>query len=94
VESLIAYDEPGIRVIVSGWDAEIRIMISDKLAQLKRSRLDGLVAHAVYQISTAKLEGFNNKSRSPSGYRDGDYFFALIRYWDLPVVWLESLNFP
>ncbi len=69
-----------------------------KFAELKRSRLDGLAAHAVFPISTGKLEGFNNKikvaKRIGYGYRDDDYFFTLIRYLALPAASLESLNFP
>ena len=69
-----------------------------KFAELKRSRLDGLVAHALFPISTGKLEGFNNKikvaKRIGYGYRDDGYFFTLIRYLALPVAWLESHNFP
>ena len=69
-----------------------------KFAELKRPRLDGLVAHAVFPISTGKLEGFNNKikvaKRIGYGYRDDEYFFTLIRYFALPVAWLESHNFP
>jgi len=69
-----------------------------KFAELKRPRLDGLVAHAVFLISTGKLEGFNNKikvaKRIGYGYRDDEYFFTLIRYLALPVAWLESHNFP
>ena len=69
-----------------------------KFAELKRSRLDGLVAHAFFPISTGKLEGFNNKIKVAKhigyGYRDDEYFFTLVRYLALPVAWLESLNFP
>ena len=67
-----------------------------KFAELKKPRLDGLVAHAKYQISTGKLEGFNNKikvaKRIGYGYRDDEYFFTLIRYLALPFVRSESLN--
>ena len=69
-----------------------------KFAELKRPRLDGLVAHAFFPISTGKLEGFNNKikvaKRIGYGYRDDEYFFTLIRYLALPLAWLESHNFP
>ena len=69
-----------------------------KFAELKRSRLDGLAAHAVFPISTGKLEGFNNKikvaKRIGYGYRDDEYFFTLVRYLALPLAWLESHNFP
>ena len=69
-----------------------------KFAELKRSRLDGLTAHAVFPISTGKLEGFNNKiklaKRIGYGYRDDEYFFSLVRYLALPVAWLVSHSFP
>ena len=69
-----------------------------KFAELKRPRMDGLVAHAVFPITTGKLEGFNNKikvaKRIGYGYRDDEYFFTLIRYLALPLAWLESHNFP
>ena len=69
-----------------------------KFAELKRPRLDGLVAHAVFPISTGKLEGFNNKikvaKRIGYGYRDDDYFFTLIRYLALPSACFSSHNFP
>ena len=45
-----------------------------RFAELKRPRLDGLIAHAVFSISTGKLEGFNNKTKVAKrigyGYRD------------------------
>lgn len=60
-----------------------------KFAELKEKRMDGLVAHAAFQISTGKLEGFNNKikvaKRTGYGYRNDDYFFTLIRYLSIPV---------
>lgn len=69
-----------------------------KFSELKRPRLDGLIAHAVFPISTGKLEGFNNKikvaKRIGYGYRDDDYFFTLIRYLALPTTCFSSLNFP
>lgn len=69
-----------------------------KFAELKMPRIDGLVAHAVFPISTGKLEGFNNKikvaKRVGYGYRDDEYFFTLIRFLSLPVAWLDSHNFP
>ena len=69
-----------------------------KFAHLKRSRLEGLVAHALFPISTGKLEGFNNKikvaKRIGYGYRDDDYFFTLVRYLALPAHIPPSLNFP
>lgn len=69
-----------------------------KFATLKEKRIPGLVAHAEHQISTGKLEGFNNKikvaKRIGYGYRDEDFFFSLIRYLSLPSVKLPSPNFP
>lgn len=69
-----------------------------RFAKLKRSRINGLVAHAVHQISTGKLEGFNNKikvaKRIGYGYRNEEYFFKLIRYLALPSVRTLSPNFP
>ena len=69
-----------------------------KFAGLKRPRLDGLASHAVFPISTGKLEGFNNKikvaKRIGYGYRDDEYFFTLVRFLALPVPWLQSHNFP
>ena len=69
-----------------------------KFAELKRSRLDGLAAHAVFPISTGKLEGFNNKikvaKRIGYGYRDDEYFFTLVRYLALPSLRSAVPNFP
>ena len=69
-----------------------------KFATQKEKRLPGLAAHAVFNISTGKLEGFNNKikvaKRIAYGYRDEDYFFTLIRYLSLPSVRCSSHNFP
>ena len=62
-----------------------------RFAELKEKRIDGLVAHAIYPISTGKLEGFNNKikvaKRVGYGFRDDRYFFLLVRS-------LSSPNFP
>jgi transposase len=56
----------------------------------KEKRLPGLAAHAVYSISTGKLESFNNKikvaKRIGYGYRDDDFFFTSIRYLSIPSV--------
>ena len=69
-----------------------------KFAELKRPRLDGLVAHAFFPISTGKLEGFNNKikvaKRIGYGYRDDAYFFSLIRYLALPSIRSAVPKFP
>ena len=68
-----------------------------RFARLKRQRIPGLIAHAIFPISTGKLEGFNNKikvaKRIGYGYRNDDYFFKLIRYLSLPSV-KSSHNFP
>ena len=65
-----------------------------KFAELKEKRLDGLVAHARHNISTGKLEGFNNKikvaKRIGYGYRNEEYFFTLIRYMSIPSVRAQS----
>ena len=62
----------------------------ERFARLKEKRLDGLVAHARHNISTGRLEGFNNKvkvaKRVGYGYRNEDYFFTLIRYLSIPSV--------
>ena len=69
-----------------------------KFATQKEKRLSGLATHAVFPISTGKLEGFNNKikvaKRIAYGYRNDDYFFTLIRYLSLPSVRFSSHNFP
>ncbi|MBQ3269692.1 MAG: transposase, partial [Clostridia bacterium] len=69
-----------------------------KFAELKRSRLGGLVAHALFPISTGKLEGFNNKikvaKRIGYGYRDDVYFFSLVRYLALPSLRSPFPKFP
>ena len=58
-----------------------------KFAALKQSRMDGLVNHAAFHISTGKLEGFNNKiklvKRIAFGYRDEAFFFALVRFFSI-----------
>ena len=65
-----------------------------KFATQKEVRIPGLAAHAIFQISTGKLEGFNNKikvaKRIAYGYRDDAFFFTLIRFLSIPL----SPNFP
>ena len=65
-----------------------------KFAELKEKRIEGLVAHARHNISTGKLEGFNNKikvvKRIGYGYRNEDYFFTLIRYMSIPAIRTQS----
>ena len=85
------YDEA-----VKGWtdwfeaakESEIPALV--KFAEQKEKRLPGLAAHAIYPISTGKLEGFNNKikvaKRIGYGYRDDNFFFTLIRYLSIPSV--------
>lgn len=69
-----------------------------KFAELKEKRIDGLVAHAKYNITTGKLEGFNNKikvaKRIGYGYRDESYFFTLIQYMAIPAVRGTSHTIP
>ena len=64
-----------------------------RFAELKEKRIDGLIAHAIYHISTGKLEGFNNKikvaKRLAYGYRDNHFFFTLVRFLSIPFP-----NFP
>ena len=46
------------------------------------NHLDGIIAHAVYKISTGKIEGINNKiktfRRRGYGYPDDEYFFLKV----------------
>ena len=69
-----------------------------KFAELKEKRIDGLVAHASFPISTGKLEGFNNKikvaKRIGYGYRNLPYFFSLIKYLTIPDVRFPSPKIP
>lgn len=69
-------------------ESEIPALV--RFAVQKEKRLPGLSAHAIYSISTGKLEGFNNKikvaKRIGYGYRDDDFFFTLIRYLSIPSV--------
>ncbi len=62
-----------------------------RFAHLKEQRLEGLISHASFPISTGKLEGFNNKikvaKRIGYGFRNDAYFFTLVRFLSLP-------NFP
>ena len=68
-----------------------------KFAELKEKRMEGLISHAVYPISTGKLEGFNNKikvaKRIGYGFRNDDYFFTLIRFLSLSSVRRPFHNF-
>ena len=66
-------------------------------AELKEKRMEGLISHAKYQISTGKLEGFNNKIKAAKrigyGFRNNEYFFLLIRYLSIPWVRAQSHSF-
>ena len=83
----------------SGWKKwftaakESKIPALVKFAELKEKRIDGLIAHATYPISTGKIEGFNNKikvaKRLAYGYRDNHFFFTLVRFLSIPLP-----NFP
>lgn len=59
-----------------------------RFADIKEKRLPGLINHAKHQISTGRLEGFNNKikvaKRIGYGYRNDDHFFTLIKFLSIP----------
>ena len=61
-----------------------------KFATQKESRLPGLAAHVIFQISAGKPEDFNNITKAAEriayGYRDNAFFFTLIRCLSLPAV--------
>lgn len=90
------FDETDYEKAVSGWcrwfegakASGVPALI--KFADQKEKRLPGLAAHALFPISTGKLEGFNNKikvaKRIGYGYRNESYFFTLIRFLSLPSV--------
>ena len=69
-----------------------------KFAELKEKRLPGLISHARHNISTGKLEGFNNKikvaKRIGYGYRNDEHFFTMIKYLSLPVTRNQSPRNP
>ena len=69
-----------------------------KFAIQKECRIPGLAAHAIFPISTGRLEGFNNKikvaKRIGYGYRDDAFFFTLIRYLSVPSVRTPSHKNP
>ena len=48
-------------------------------ARLLDSHFEGIIAHAIYKISSGKIEGINNKiktiRRQGYGYPDDEYFF-------------------
>lgn len=73
-----------------GWFDWFKAALSSDIEQLedfakrKVNRLVGLISHAIHNISTGKLEGFNNKikvlKRIAYGYRNINYFFNLIKF--------------
>lgn len=50
-----------------------------KFANLIANHVDGIVSHAIHPVSSGKIEGVNNRSktirRSAYGYNDDEYFF-------------------
>lgn len=90
------YELTDYQQAVAGWTKwfqaakESKIPTLVRFAVQKEKRLPGLAAHAIYSISTGKLEGFNNKinvaKRIGYGYRDDDFFFTLIRYLSISSV--------
>ena len=62
---------------------ELEIPVLVHFAELKERRLNGLIAHAQYPISTGEFGGFNNKikvaKRVGYGFRDDHYFFLLVK---------------
>ena len=54
----------------------------DWFSRLLEEHLEGIIAHAIYSISTGKVEGINNKiktmRRQAYGFRDDEYFFLKI----------------
>ena len=76
------------KIVSGGEKSEIPALV--RFAVQQEERLPGLAAHAIYSISTGKLEGFKNKikvaKRIGYGYHDDDFFFTLIRYLSIPSV--------
>jgi len=66
-----------------------------RFPELKEKRIDGLISHVSFPISTGKLEGFNNKikvaKRIGYGYRDDDFFFLIVRFLS-SLAWLSAKN--
>lgn len=65
---------------------------------MKEKHIEGLVAHAKHNITTGKLEGFNNKikiaKRIGYGYHDEEYFFSLVRCLSIPAIRDQSHRNP
>ena len=76
------------KMVSDAKESEIPALV--RFAVQQEERLRGLAAHAIYSISTGKLEDFKNKikvaKRIGYGYRDDDFFFTLIRYLSIPSV--------
>ncbi len=70
----------------------------EKFARQEEKRLPGLIAHAKHNISTGRLEGYNNKikvvKRIGFGYRNDECFFSLIKYLSLSTSKIKSLRNP
>ena len=53
-----------------------------RFATMLNNHIDGILGHGIYQISSGRVEGFNNKiktlRRKAYGYNDDDYFFLKI----------------
>ena len=68
--------------------AKSRIKPLVNFAKAHCEKIDYLASHASHPISTAKLEGLNNKikvaKRIGYGFRNDNYFFTLVRYLSLP----------
>ncbi len=51
----------------------------EKFAELIGNHVDGIVSHAIFPVSSGKIEGINNMMktirRSAYGYNDDEYFF-------------------
>lgn len=86
------YDDDMIDTFANEYSAfvahESSYVILMRDADLKEKRIEGLIAHADYPISTGPLEGFNNKikvaKRVGYGFRDDSYFFLLVRFLSSP----------
>lgn len=88
------YNITDVREAETGWKGWFAAAKSSGIPELQRfavnkeKRLAGLVAHARHFITTAKLEGLNNKikvaKRVAYGYRNEVYFFTLVKFISIP----------
>ena len=73
-------------------ESEIPALV--RFAVQKEKRLPGLAAHAIYPISTGKLEGFNNKikvaKRIGYGYRDALSFSSFCPFTIPQQIWMRE----